>query len=122
MPGNDFLFSVHYAKKFVLNAGEKLMQPKTSEKSKNVACFRLLFKIKQPKRLQLAKSVAINTRFLLIMPNFNVKMQRYKTNHRKRVVEENLNQFWSNKFLSKPYSPFFGGCHKSTENFVTHGF
>ena len=34
------------------------MQPKTSQKFKNVACFRLLFKIKQPKRLQSTKSVA----------------------------------------------------------------
>ena len=55
-----------------------------------VACFRLLFKIKQPKRLQSTKSVAINTRFLLIKPNFNVKMQRYETNHRKKVVEETV--------------------------------
>ena len=97
-------------------AGEKLMQPKTSEKFKNVACFRLLFKIKQPKRLQSTKSVAINTWFLLIKPNFNVKMQRYETNHRKRVVEENLNQFWSNKFLPKTYSPSFGGCRKLSRN------
>ena len=28
------------------------MQPKTSQKFKNVACFRLLFKIKQPKRFE----------------------------------------------------------------------
>lgn len=35
-------------------------------------------------------------------------MQRYETNHRKRVVEENLNQVWSNKFLPKTYSPCFG--------------
>ena len=117
-----FVLSSLSEKKFVLNAEEKLMQPKTSQKFKNVACFRLLFKIKQPKRLQSTKSVAINTWFLLIKPNFNVKMQRYETNHRKRVVEENLNQVWSNKFLPKTYSPSFWGCHKSTENFVTHGF
>ena len=117
-----FVLSSLIEKKFVLNAGEKLMQPKTSQKFKNVACFRLLFKIKQPKRLQSTKSVAINTWFLLIKPNFNVKMQRYETNHRKRVVEENSNQSWSNKFLLKTYNPSFWGCHKSTENFVTHGF
>ena len=108
-----FVLSSLSEKKFVLNAEEKLMQPKTSQKFKNVACFRLLFKIKQPKRLQSTKSVAINTWFLLIKPNFNVKMQRYETNHRKRVVEENLNQFWSNKFLPKTYSPSFGGCRKT---------
>jgi hypothetical protein len=43
-------------------------------------------------------------------------MQRYETNHRKRVVEENLNQFWSNKFLPKTYSPSFGGCRKLSRN------
>ena len=85
-----FVLSSLIEKKFVLNAGEKLMQPKTSQKFKNVACFRLLFKIKQPKRLQSTKSVAINTWFLLIKPNFNVKMQRYETNHRKKVVEETV--------------------------------
>lgn len=89
------------------------MQPKTSQKFKNVAYFRLLFKIKQPKHLQSTKSVAINTCFLLIKPNFNVKMQRYETNHRKRVVEENLNQVWSNKFLPKTYSPSFWVCRKT---------
>ena len=88
--GMIFVLSSLSEKKFVLNAGEKLMQPKTSQKFKNVACFRLLFKIKQPKRLQSTKSVAINTWFLLIKPNFNVKMQRYETNHRKKVVEETV--------------------------------
>ena len=111
-----FVLSSLSEKKFVLNAGEKLMQPKTSQKFKNVACFRLLFKIKQPKRLQSTKSVAINTWFLLIKPNFNVKMQRYETNHRKRVVEENLNQVWSNKFLPKTYSPSFWVCRKLSRN------
>jgi len=59
--GMIFVLSSLSEKKFVLNAEEKLMQPKTSQKFKNVACFRLLFKIKQPKRLQSTKSVAINT-------------------------------------------------------------
>ena len=27
---------------------------------------------------------------MLIKPNFNVKMQRYETNHRKKVVEETV--------------------------------
>ena len=114
--GMIFVLSSLSEKKFVLNAEEKLMQPKTSQKFKNVACFRLLFKIKQPKRLQSTKSVAINTWFLLIKPNFNVKMQRYETNHRKRVVEENLNQVWSNKFLPKTYSPSFWVCRKLSRN------